>query len=53
VDGRAIGAGRRGPVTTKLQKAFFELVNGKNKKHAGWLAPVNDGKAKAAKKGKR
>jgi branched-chain amino acid aminotransferase len=53
VDGRTIGAGRRGPVTTKLQKAFFDLVNGKNKKHGAWLTPVNDGKAKAAKKGKR
>jgi branched-chain amino acid aminotransferase len=53
VDGRTIGAGRRGPVTTRLQKAFFDLVNGKNKKHGAWLAPVNDGKAKAAKKGKR
>ena len=53
VDGRTIGAGRRGPVTTKIQKAFFDLVNGKNKKYKAWLTPVNDGKAKAAAKGKR
>jgi len=53
VDGRAIGAGRRGPVTTKLQKAFFELVNGKNKKYGAWLIPVAEGKAKSAKKAKR
>ena len=25
VDGRKIGAGRRGPVTEKLQKAYFEM----------------------------
>jgi branched-chain amino acid aminotransferase len=53
VDGRQIGAGRRGPVTTKLQKAFFELVNGKNKRYQQWLSPVYGAKAKpAGKKGK-
>jgi len=50
VDGRQIGAGRRGPLTTKLQKAFFDLVNGKNKRYAQWLAPVYDAKAKPARK---
>ncbi len=53
VDGRQIGIGRRGPVTTKLQKAFFDLVNGKNKRYPQWLAPVYGAKAKrAGKKGK-
>jgi branched-chain amino acid aminotransferase len=53
VDGRQIGAGRRGPVTAKIQKAFFDLVNGRNKRYQQWLTPVHDGKAKkAAKKGK-
>ena len=28
VDNRQIGSGRRGPVTEKLQKAFFDMVNG-------------------------
>jgi len=50
VDGRQIGAGRRGPLTTKLQRAFFDLVNGKNKRYAQWLAPVYDAKAKPARK---
>jgi branched-chain amino acid aminotransferase len=50
VDGRAIGTGRRGPLTTKIQKAFFDLVNGRNRKHAAWLTPVNDGKAKKRKR---
>lgn len=40
VDGRTIGDGKRGPVTAKLQKAFFDLVAGKDKKHAEWLTPV-------------
>ena len=49
VDGRRIGAGRRGPVTRKLQKAFFEVVNGRDQRHAGWLAPVALDKSKSAK----
>jgi branched-chain amino acid aminotransferase len=50
VDGRTIGAGRRGPVTTKVQKAFFDLVNGKNRKYKAWLTPVAGGKAKKGRK---
>ena len=52
VDGRQIGAGKRGPVTTKLQKAFFNLVQGKDKKHQSWLTPVKASKVakKPAKK---
>src|SRR5215510_10106119 len=52
VDGRTIGAGRRGPVTTKIQKAFFDLVNGRNKRYKEWLTPVGEAKAKARTKGK-
>jgi branched-chain amino acid aminotransferase len=40
VDGRTIGAGKIGPVTAKLQKAFFDVVSGKNDRHRDWLAPV-------------
>jgi branched-chain amino acid aminotransferase len=40
LDGRTIGSGQRGPITAKLQKAFFDLVNGKSEKHAAWLTPV-------------
>ena len=40
VDGRAIGAGRRGPVTTRLQQAFFDCVNGRADRYRDWLAPV-------------
>jgi branched-chain amino acid aminotransferase len=40
VDGRVIGEGRRGPVTTKLQNAFFDCVNGKAERYRGWLTPV-------------
>ncbi|MCC6608267.1 MAG: branched-chain amino acid transaminase [Burkholderiales bacterium] len=47
LDGRAIGIGKRGPVTAKLQKAFFDVVSGRNAKHKAWLAPVYPGKKKA------
>jgi len=40
VDGRVIGEGRRGPVTTRLQKAFFDCVTGKSERHSDWLTPV-------------
>jgi len=40
VDNRTIGTGKRGPVTEKLQKAFFDVVNGRNPKYSHWLAKV-------------
>ena len=35
-----IGAGSRGPVTEKIQSAFFDIVNGRNAKYAEWLSAV-------------
>ena len=40
IDNRRIGSGSRGPVTAKLQKAFFDLVAGRNPKYAHWLTLV-------------
>jgi len=40
LDGRQIGAGHRGPLTTKIQSLFFDVVNGKVPAHADWLSPV-------------
>ena len=40
LDGRTIGSGQRGPITAKLQNAFFNCVNGKSEKHNDWLTPV-------------
>ena len=40
IDKIKVGAGRRGPVTEKLQKAFFDLVEGKVPDRYGWLTPV-------------
>ena len=35
-----LGAGTRGPLTTKIQAAFFDIVNGRNPKYAEWLSRV-------------
>jgi branched-chain amino acid aminotransferase len=40
VDGRVIGEGKRGPVTAKLQKKFFDCVNARTAEHRDWLSPV-------------
>ena len=40
VDGRVIGKGARGPITEKIQTAFFDIVNGRNPKYAEWLTKV-------------
>jgi branched-chain amino acid aminotransferase len=40
VDGRKIGDGRRGKITGKLQKIFFDVVKGRNKKYASWLTRI-------------
>jgi branched-chain amino acid aminotransferase len=35
-----IGSGSRGPITEKIQAAFFDIVNGRNPKYAAWLSHV-------------
>jgi branched-chain amino acid aminotransferase len=40
LDGRQIGEGKAGPVTKKIQKAFFDIVQGRDAKHKHWLTPV-------------
>jgi branched-chain amino acid aminotransferase len=40
VDGYVIGSGKRGPVTERLQTAFFRAVRGEEPRHKGWLTPV-------------
>jgi len=40
VDRIVVGKGARGPITEKLQKAFFDIVNGKAPDSHGWLLPA-------------
>ena len=40
LDRRVIGCGSRGPITTRIQSLFFDVVNGRVPAHADWLSPV-------------
>jgi len=40
VDKIKIGRGQRGPVTEKIQKAFFEMTEGENIKYNSWLTYI-------------
>ncbi len=40
VDRIKVGKGKPGPMTTKLQKEFLEIVSGKAPDKHGWLTPV-------------
>jgi len=42
LDARAIGNGRRGPITEKLQALYFDLVRGRCSDHPEWLTPVSE-----------
>ena len=44
-----IGAGRRGPVTEALQRAFFDVINGEVPDTHGWLTYVYPDEALAAR----
>jgi branched-chain amino acid aminotransferase len=48
-DNRRIGAGKPGPVTKELQASFFDIVSGRESRHAEWLTPVHE-KQPAVKK---
>jgi branched-chain amino acid aminotransferase len=38
VDGRAVGDGKPGPVTRRLQQTFYDAVHGRLPRYDGWLA---------------
>src|SRR5690349_5847352 len=40
IDKITIGAGRRGPITAALQRAFFDVINGEVPDSHGWLTYV-------------
>ncbi|MFB3107430.1 MAG: branched-chain amino acid transaminase, partial [Pseudomonadales bacterium] len=41
LDGRRIGDGKRGPITERLQSAYFDQVRGKRNAFPEWHTPVN------------
>lgn len=40
IDGRKIGKGAPGPITTQLRDLYFDIVRGKVAKYRHWLTPV-------------
>ncbi|MBB5186648.1 branched-chain amino acid aminotransferase [Zhongshania antarctica] len=40
LDGRIIGAGKRGPITTQLQTMYFDQVKGRRQQFPEWSTPV-------------
>ncbi len=40
VDGRTISNGKIGPITEKIQKLFFNIVRGREKKYSQWLTKI-------------
>ncbi len=40
IDNLVIGDGRRGPVTERIQSAFFDIVEGRAEDTYGWFTPV-------------
>lgn len=40
LDGRKIGNGKRGPITEKLQKQYFDCVEGRRSEYQDWLSYI-------------
>lgn len=40
IDGKPIGNGARGPITEKIQQAYFDIVRGRKPEFLSWLTPV-------------
>ena len=41
IDKITVGSGRRGPVTERIQRAFFDVINGQIPDRHGWLTYVH------------
>ena len=50
IDKITIGAGRRGPVTEKIQNEYFAYINGEIDDRFGWLTPVYSDRQLAERK---
>ena len=42
IDNVLIGGGKKGEVTSVLQRKFFDVLNAREEKYMKWLAPVNE-----------
>jgi len=41
IDERPVGSVKIGPITSKLQKLYFQIIQGKNPKYREWCTPVS------------
>lgn len=41
IDGRKVGTGKKGSITAKIQKQFFDVVRGKIKKYDNWCTKIS------------
>ena len=48
LDGRVIGAGRRGEVCAQLQTLFFDVTRGRIEEHHDWLTPIEENRSPQA-----
>ncbi|MGI8643555.1 MAG: branched-chain amino acid transaminase [Thermomicrobiales bacterium] len=48
IDGRSIGSGKPGEISTTLRDLFFDVVRGKSSRYADWLTPVRRAVSAAA-----
>ncbi|HEY2934256.1 MAG TPA: branched-chain amino acid transaminase [Acidobacteriota bacterium] len=48
VDHIPVGPGKRGPITEKVQKEFFDYIEGRKADRHGWLTPVYSDSRKSA-----
>jgi branched-chain amino acid aminotransferase len=44
IDGIAVGAGKRGPITAMIQEDFFAYIRGQVEDRFGWMSPVGAGR---------
>ena len=42
IDHRPVGDGQVGPISSRLQKLYFDILRGHNKKYLHWCTPVYD-----------
>jgi branched-chain amino acid aminotransferase len=50
LDEREVGEGKTGEITSKLQKLYFDIINGKNPKYLHWCTVVSPELAKTREK---
>ena len=52
IDKMQVGSGAVGPITKRLQDAFFDVIEGRARDRHGWLFPV-DAKGKVQRAAKK